>query len=169
MSFSRNPAPLFRNRYRIPSARLQSWDYRRPGIYFLTICTQWRDPCLGDLVGGTVSPSVYGEIVSRNWQRIPDGCPRAKLDAWIVMPDHLHGIVILEPVPPDSEETSLATVIGQFKAKCTKSIRAMGYLAFTWQERFHDRILDSLEALERTRTYIRQNPQRWEAKGRKSG
>ena len=85
------------------------------------------------------------------------------------MPDHLHGIVFLESVPPDSEETSLATVIGQFKSQSTKSIRAMGHLAFNWQERFHDRILGSLEALERARAYIRQNPHRWEAKRIKTG
>jgi len=124
---------------------------------------------MGDVVGGHVSASACGEIVSRTWQQIPDWCPRAKLDAWIVMPDHLHGIVILEPVSLDSEETSLATAVGRFKSKSTKSVRAMGYPAFTWQERFHDRILDSLEALERARDYIRQNPQRWEAKRKKTG
>lgn len=167
MSRGRNAAPLFRNRYRVPSARLPGWDYRRPGIYFLTICTLWRDQCLGEVADGEITSSDYGEIAAREWQAIPGGCPRATLDAWIVMPDHLHGIVVFGSVSTESEPVSLATVIGQFKKRCTKAIRARGYPAFAWQDRFHDRILDSLEALERACAYIRQNPQRWEAKRKK--
>ncbi|HEX6901859.1 MAG TPA: hypothetical protein VF789_19215 [Thermoanaerobaculia bacterium] len=83
------------------------------------------------------------------------------------MPDHLHGIVIFGTAPPESEPISLSTVIGQFKKRATKAIRALGYQAFAWQERFHDSILDSFEALENVRTYIRQNPLRWEAKQKK--
>ena len=167
MSRGRHAAPLFRNRYRIPSARLPGWDYRRPGIYFLTICTLWRDQCLGEVAGGEVTLSDYGKVVAREWQAIPGGCPRATLDAWIVMPDHLHGIVVFGAASTESEPVSLATVIGQFKKRSTKAIRARGYQAFAWQERFHDGILDSLEALERARAYIRENPQRWEAKRKK--
>ena len=167
MSRGRHAAPLFRNRYRIPSARLTGWDYRRPGIYFLTICTLWRDQCLGEGAGGEAIPSDYGKVVAREWQAIPGECPRATLDAWIVMPDHLHGIVVFGAASTESEPASLATVIGQFKKRSTKAIRARGYQAFAWQERFHDSILDSLEALERARAYIRENPQRWEAKRKK--
>lgn len=159
-----NPAPLFRNRYRVPSSRLPSWDYKRPGIYFLTICTLWRDPCLAKVAGGEAILSDYGEIVAQEWQAIPAGCSWATLDGWIIMPDHLHGIVIFGSASTEAEPVSLATVIGQFKKRCTKAIRARGYKAFAWQERFHDRILGSLGALERARVYIHQNPQRWEAK-----
>jgi putative transposase len=112
MSRGRNLAPLFRNRYRVPSARLKNWDYRRPGVYFLTICTLWRDPCLGEVAGGEVTLSDYGKIVARRWEGIPFGCSQATLDAWIVMPDHLHGIVIFGSVSSESEPVSLATVIG---------------------------------------------------------
>src|SRR5688572_21173118 len=155
MTRGRHPVPLFRNRYRIPSARLEAWDYRRPGIYFLTICTLWRDPCLGEVVDGEAAPSDYGRIVAREWEGIPGGCSRATLDAWIIMPDHLHGIVIFGAASPESEPVSLATVMGQFKKRSTKAIRALGRQAFAWQERFHDRILGSPQALERARAYIR--------------
>jgi REP-associated tyrosine transposase len=161
-------APLFRNRYRIPSARWERWDYRRPGMYFVTICTAGRDCCLGEVEDGKVSASPYGEIVAREWQRIPIRHQGVTLDAWIVMPDHVHGIVILGAMPGDRPGPSLGTVIGQFKTKATKGIRALGYHRFDWQERFHDEILGSLKDLERVRTYILQNPQRWEAK-RKGG
>lgn len=146
---------------------MTGWDYRRPGIYYLTICTLRRDPCLGEVEGGQVKPSNYGWVVAREWQAIPAGCSRATLDSWIVMPDHLHEIVIFGAVPPEPEPVSLATVIGQFKKRSTKAIRALGYQSFAWQERFHDSILDSFEALENVRTYIRQNPLRWEARQKK--
>jgi putative transposase len=152
---------LFRNRYRIASARLPGWDYASPGMYFVTLCTQWRDTCLGKISEGKVELSSQGLLVVREWQDIPEWCPRATLDAWIVMPDHLHGIVILGP--EDRERTSLSTIIGQFKSRATKAIRRI-YRAFDWQERFDDRILRDIQSLERARAYIQQNPQRWEAK-----
>jgi REP-associated tyrosine transposase len=151
--------PRFRNRYRIPSARLTAWDYRQPGMYFVTICTLGRDACLGEVDGGEVRLSSYGEIVSREWQRIPGRHSQVELDAWIVMPDHLHGILLFE-----SASVSLGTAVGQFKSKSTKAIRGFGYGGFDWQKRFHDHIIEDLKELERIRTYIHQNPMRWEAR-----
>jgi REP element-mobilizing transposase RayT len=132
-------------------------------MYFVTVCTQWRDRCLGDVADGEARPSPCGEVVAREWRRIPGRYPRVKLDAWIIMPDHLHGILILEPAP-DSLAASLGIVVGQFKTKSTKAVRGMGYRGFAWQERFHEHIIETLEELERVRAYIQQNPQRWEAK-----
>jgi len=127
----------------------------------VTICTLWRDCCLGEVAEGKVSLSSYGEIVAREWQRIPGRHPRVTLDSWILMPDHLHGILILGPVAQEDEiASSLGTIVGQFKSKSTKSVRAM-YRGFAWQERFHDHIVESHEELNQIRTYIRQNPERW--------
>ena len=133
-------------------------------MYFVTICTDGRDRCLGEVTGGEVALSPYGEVVAREWQRIPGRYPRVRLDTWIVMPDHLHGILILEPA---QEETaaSLGIIMGTFKSKATKSIRAMCYRSFDWQDRFHDHILKNVQELEQARTYIRENPRRWETKG----
>jgi REP element-mobilizing transposase RayT len=130
-----HPAPLFRKRYRVPSARLGGWDYRWAGIYFVTICTRGRDRCLGEVTGGEVSRSPYGEIVAREWQRIPGPYPRVQLDAWIVMPDHLHGILVLAPATGEAA-ASLGSILSTFKSKATKSIRAMGQRGFDWQDRF---------------------------------
>ena len=89
----------------------------------------------------------------------PGRYSQVKLDAWIIMPDHLHGILLLESASPDS----LGTIIGQFKSKSTKAVRGMGYRGFGWQERFHDHIVGNHEELQRVRTYIHENPLRWEA------
>ncbi len=62
-------SPLFRNKYRIPSARLRGWDYASAGLYFVTICIKNRVPCLADIVEGTVRLSPIGEIVAEEWQK----------------------------------------------------------------------------------------------------
>ena len=73
------------------------------------------------------------------------------------MPDHLHGNLILEPAPEETA-ASLVIIMGTFKSKAIKSIRAMGYRDFDWQDRFHDHILKNAQELEKARTYIRETP-----------
>jgi REP element-mobilizing transposase RayT len=75
------------------------------------------------------------------------------------MPDHLHGILRFEGQPGDSP--SLATVVGQFKQRSTKRIRARRLPDFTWQERFYDQVLFDDEALQRYRVYVQDNPRHW--------
>ncbi|HKI02948.1 MAG TPA: transposase [Thermoanaerobaculia bacterium] len=151
---------LFRRRYRIPSARLPGWDYRWAGVYHVTICTQGRMQCLGDVVDGKVSLSPIGKVVAEKWLKIPTYHPQIALDEWIVMPDHMHGILIFQG--PMQENESLDIVIGRFKAACTKRIwRHFNRRDFDWQERFYDNILRDLADLERVRAYIRNNPANW--------
>src|SRR5262249_48766272 len=90
---------LFRNRYRIPSARLASWDYRWAGVYSVTICTCGRVCWFGEIVDGQMSLSPAGKVVAEEWKKIPRDFVRVILDEWIVMPDHLHGILIFQGRP----------------------------------------------------------------------
>lgn len=149
-------APLYRDRYRVPSARMSGWDYRWSGVYAVTICVLDRLECLGALSEGSVQFTPFGAIVAGAWQEIPHIHPRVSLDEWIVMPDHLHGILIFGP--PDPRAVPLGTIIGQFKKRSTKRIRAMGAPQFAWQERYFDQILPDARALDRYRSYIRHNP-----------
>jgi putative transposase len=128
----------------------------------VTIRTEGHDRCLGEVADGEASLSSYGEIAAREWQRIPVPYPRVELDAWIVMPDHVHGILVLKPAS-EAATPPLGTILGTFKSKSTKGIRALGHSAFAWQDRFHDHILENLDELEQIRTYIRQNPKRWKS------
>jgi putative transposase len=157
---------LFKNRYRVPSARLRGWDYRWPGAYAVTICVKERVCCLGEVVEADVALSPFGVIVAEEWLAIPRIHSRVALDEWIIMPDHLHGILMLQGEPrPISQESwtagSLGAVVGQFKQRTTKRIRARRRPEFTWQDRFFDQILRDDDALERYRVYIRENPLRW--------
>jgi REP element-mobilizing transposase RayT len=125
---------------------------------------------LGDVIDGQVHLSPLGGIVLEEWQKIPERHPQAILDELVIMPDHLHGILVFQGIAVETEGSnllsgSLGVVIGQFKSTCTKRIRwDLLRENFEWQERFHDTILENAEALERFRTYIRENPTRWKPK-----
>jgi putative transposase len=162
---------LFRKRYRIPSARYPGWDYRWAGVYSVTVCTLDRMRCLSTIVEGEVSLSPLGEIVAEEWLAIPHHHPRVHLDEWILMPDHMHGILIFHgKTPADGRKDSsgqrsesLGAVIGRFKSDATKQVRwRLRRTDFAWQPRFHDVILHKPADLARVRAYIRDNPKRWQ-------
>lgn len=164
------PPLLFRNRYRVPSARLRDWDYRWPGAYGVTICVKGRVCCLGDVVEADVALSTFGVIVAEEWLAIPGTHPQVMLDEWIIMPDHLHGILIFQgedrPFPQCGLTAgSLGAVVGQFKKRVTKRIRLRRQFEFSWQERYYDQILRDAYDLERYRVYIRENPRGWQLAG----
>lgn len=87
---------LFRNKYRIESFRLKNWEYRRGGIYYITICTKNSIPYFGECVDGKIVLSVAGMIAHQNWMDIPNHFRHVQLGEFIVMPNHLHGLLILD-------------------------------------------------------------------------
>jgi len=155
----------FRGRYRIPSARYVGWDYRWTGVYSVTICTWDRMRCLSEVHEGQVTLSRIGEAVAKEWLAIPRHHPHVHLDEWVLMPDHMHGILIFQKVegePKGPRSGSLGAVIRRFKADATKQIWwNLKRKDFDWQERFHDTIVRTPAELERIRAYIRENPARW--------
>ncbi|TMI84494.1 MAG: transposase [Bacteroidetes bacterium] len=86
----------FRNKYRIASARLSTWDYASNGSYFVTICTAHREHFFGEVVNSQMQFSQIGERANKCWRAIPDHFSYFKLDEFSVMPNHLHGIIIIE-------------------------------------------------------------------------
>lgn len=86
----------FKNKYRIESARLKNWDYGRNAAYFITICTKDRLCFLGDVVDGKMILNNAGKIARDCWLSIPEKFPFAKLDTHVIMPNHMHGIVIID-------------------------------------------------------------------------
>ena len=171
---------LFRNRYRIPSIRMQGWDYREPGWYFVTICTKGKECWFGEVKDQTMMLSDIGQVVHRCWLQIPQHFRHVTLDDWVVMPNHVHGIVVIgerekcRPVETcDSHVStnayirrptpgSLGSIIGQYKSTCTKLVHRMGNTDFAWQPRFHERLIRDPDETIRIRQYIRTNPLMWE-------
>ncbi|MER2598361.1 MAG: hypothetical protein ABTQ73_02450 [Caldilineales bacterium] len=86
----------FHNKYRIPSTRLATWDYGSNAAYFVTICTHDRRHAFGRVLGGQVELSPLGEAAWDCWRAIPDHFPFAIADAFVAMPNHVHGIVIID-------------------------------------------------------------------------
>jgi REP element-mobilizing transposase RayT len=121
-----------------------------------------------------------GKFAEKYWIEIPNHNSLIELDYYVVMPNHLHGILILDNVettgPVVSNKTeaihriasttlqanSLGSIIGQFKLVCTKRIRKSGHPSFHWQPRFYDRIIRNDRELYQIRKYIEQNPLKWD-------
>lgn len=168
---------LFRNRYRIPSARLPGWNYAWDGFYFVTICTKDRECHFGHVANGRMRLSPIGRIVRNEWRRTARLRADVTLDAFVVMPNHIHGIIVIQnddvtgrdearlvstgkrisPLP-----NSLPAIVGSYKSSCTKIIHErFPDEPFAWQPRYHDRIIRDGKALEEIRWYIRDNPAMW--------
>jgi len=86
----------FKNKYRIPSARLKNWDYGTNGAYFITICTQNRDHFFGEIVDRQFIASEIGTLAEKFWMEIPHHFPYIELGNFVVMPNHVHGILIID-------------------------------------------------------------------------
>jgi REP-associated tyrosine transposase len=95
----------FKNKYRIPSARLPWWDYSKNALYFITICTKNREHFFGEITDGKIVLSETGKIAWKFWQEIPNHFPFIKLDAFVIMPNHVHGIIIIDKTPDQCVET----------------------------------------------------------------
>lgn len=163
---------LFKDKYRIESARLKGWNYSDNGYYFVTICTRNKECLMGDALNGEIKLSPVGEIVSQEWQKTEQIRSNVSLDAWIVMPNHLHGIIIINNVETQGndqnesnrfgpQKNNLASIIRGFKSAVTNRIRASEY-DFAFQARYYDHIIRDERSLEGIRKYIADNPLKWE-------
>jgi REP element-mobilizing transposase RayT len=156
--------------------RHPSSDNSGPGTWFLTINAHNKQELFGKVVGGHVELNALGRIVRDCWLDVPLHFPHAVLDAFIVMPNHMHPIVHL--VGRDTRLTrqrdrierfgapvvgSLATIVRSFKSAATRAIREhTGERVEVWQSRYYDRRLWDRASLRRARKYIADNSRRWE-------
>jgi putative transposase len=162
-----------RSRYRPDSLRLPWWDYSQAGWYFVTICTHDRQCVLGEIVEGSVVLTPAGQIVEEEWWRTATVRPNVGLDEFVVMPNHVHGILVINEdqgktshrdvsTKPGLRPDSLGAIVGQFKSICTKRIRGQGFSQFGWQSRFYEHIIRDERSLENVRQYIVDNAAKWE-------
>ena len=101
---------LYRNRFKGISMRLSQRDYRRPGGYFVTLCTKHREHFFGDVIDGRMQLSTIGHVAERCWREIPDHCKDAQIDEYVVMPNHVHGILVIDHRLDDGEIGDVADV-----------------------------------------------------------
>lgn len=93
--FLNNMSQLYQNKYRIPSSRLQHWDYRSDGAYFITSCTQNRRHYFGEIENNEMQLNTIGKLAHQYWEEIPQHFPHIELGNFIIMPNHVHGILIV--------------------------------------------------------------------------
>ena len=96
---------LYRNKYRVKSIRKEGWDYGWNAAYFVTICTRYRLHFFGEVIDGEMVLNEVGKVAHDCWLQIPEQFPYARLENHIIMPNHIHGIVIIDK--PDTVETRL--------------------------------------------------------------
>lgn len=101
----------FQNKYRIPSARLQSWDYGSDGYYFITICTAHMEHYFGEIHDGEMIHNELGKIADKYWEEIPVHFPFVELGNYVVMPNHVHGILIIDKPNANVETPKLGVSV----------------------------------------------------------
>jgi len=164
----------FQNKYRNDSARLQNWDYRSAGAYFITICTHDREHFFGKIVDGKMILSNAGVIANVCWQEIKNHAKNIELGDFVIMPDHMHGIVILRKSDEFGHrqrlfgqdrfqnigKNSISSIIGGYKSAVTKHANRLG-IKFKWQALFYDHIIRDQKSFDNISNYIRNNPANW--------
>jgi len=160
------------------SIRLRDYDYSKEGMYFVTICTKNHECVFGSIVGGAMQKNDVGHAVERYWNEIPQHFPHVGLDVYVIMPNHLHGIVIVgannhspslppalkRPPRPTTSGTSktLGSIVRGFKIAVTKWMRCNTAIPDVWQRNYWEHVVRDESELERIREYIQNNPAQWE-------
>lgn len=140
--------------------RLENFNYGSKWYYFVTICTKWRINHFWDIVEKKLELSDFWNIAKTCWEQIIEHYQWIDLDEFVIMPNHIHGIII---VGNEYFRSDISNIIKWFKIGVTKEIRQNhGDYEFTWQKSFHDVIIRDQDQLDKSREYIRMNPMKWE-------
>jgi len=154
----------FKNIFRVESTRLKEWDYSNPWWYYVTICTNNHFPHFGEINDGKMELNELGKTAVKFWTEIPNHFKNTELDCFVVMPNHIHGIIIITGKEETPCMASLGNIIGKFKGAVTRWAMNNNYINFKWQTRFYDRIIRGEKELFNIRKYIEENPVKWEGK-----
>lgn len=152
------------------------YDYSASGAYFMTICSHEKKHIFGYVEDGAVKLNDFGNAVQNEWLKSAKIRKEITLDTFIIMPNHLHAIVIIArkneqdigiiqkgdpPVAPTLSKRSLGGLVAGFKQATTLSIRKMGYTNQVWQRGYYEHIIRNIEDYYACQNYISTNPQRW--------
>ncbi len=149
--------------------RLKNYNYSQMGCYFVTICTKDRIECFGKICDEKIELNSFGRIAQKVWQAIPEHFENVLPDEFIIMPNHVHGILTIEvgnrhacSLAVKREHQTLPVVIGSYKSAVTKQINEAMPDKFYWQRSFFDHVIRSDEELNKVREYIIGNPRQWD-------
>jgi len=165
--------------------RLRNFDYSSEFSHYITICTRDRQWFFGKIINGKMEYSPVGEIAGLFWSKIPNHFPHVILDEFIIMPNHMHGIIKLDYrigtchgmslLSPNENinqiqfnkfghpvSGSVSMIINHYKSAVKRWCNSNGHEMFSWQSRYYDHIINEFKDLCRIRKYIKSNPDNWE-------
>jgi putative transposase len=154
--------------------RYKDYDYSLPGYYFITICSHEMKYLFGNVINCKMMPNNTGAVVNNCWNEIPKHFKNVELDYYQLMPNHFHGIVIINsPIenvgnakfafPTDRTKMILSKAIQQFKRQVTIETKIrFEFDEPVWQKSFFDHVIRNEKELYETRKYIEQNPVKWD-------
>ena len=165
--------------HRRRTIRLRGYDYSQGGMYFITICAENCKCLFGSITDGKMSTNDFGRAVKQCWNTIPFHFPHATLDEFIVMPNHIHGIIALQEKdlpykvssdgavgaknfsPPRGTSRTIGSIVRGFKIGVTKWARSNTSAHEIWQRNYWEHIIRGEAELTNIREYIQNNPVRW--------
>ena len=164
------------DRHHRRSVRLKGHDYAQPGAYFVTVCTRERECLLGEVADGEIRLNEHGMAVREEWLRTAQLRETVELDAFTIMPNHMHGIIVItngrgtaRRAPTERfgkpVANSIPTIMRAFKSASTKRINEMRYTPGTpvWQRNCHEHVIRNDDELKVIRQYTLSNPANWTA------
>jgi len=159
------------------SIRLKYYDYSQAGAYFVTICTKDKSFLFGEIVDGLMSLNHFGEIVQTCWGDLAKHYPHAEPDVFVVMPNHIHGIIVLgdlsdvgaglKPAPTAVKRCGLSEIIRAFKTFSSRRINELRgrHGIPVWQRNYYEHVIRNENDLNEISEYIVNNPLKWELDG----
>jgi REP element-mobilizing transposase RayT len=173
------------NKHHRRSIRLKGYDYSSVGAYFITICAYQRACLFGEIVDGMMQLNEFGQIVADEWLKSSEIRREIALGEWVVMPNHIHGIVFIQPVESHNpvgandngvgangrsplqlmKPRSISSFIAGFKSATTKHINIIRNMPRVpvWQRNYHKHIIRNQALLEKIRQYVQTNLLSWNA------
>ena len=147
------------------SLRLKGYDYSQAGVYFVTICAHGKVCLFGDVIGSEMKVNELRRKVQAVWNGLPVHYPHVATDAFVVMPNHVHGVIViragLKPAP--TARHGLSEIIRGFKTFSARMINEFRKTSGTpvWQRNYYEHIIRNDADYDRIAEYIDNNPQRW--------
>ncbi len=156
---------------------MKDYDYTEPGAYFVTMCTFGGECRFGEIVNNEMRLNSSGGIVKKCWEDIPNHCADVALDVFTIMPNHVHGIIVIQNGPgrgkaclaPTKRQFgnppagSLSSIIGSFKSAASRHVNLIRNSPGRplWQRNFYEHVIRKEDDLNRIREYIVNNPYKW--------
>ena len=147
--------------------RLDDYDYSTTGAYFITICTQSRRCLLSHIVGRGLAPAeiqytVYGRIAQEQLLLLEQRYPSLKIDRYVIMPNHIHAILLLEETAGGSRRPTIMDIVCAYKSLTTRQCKKIRPIDKLFQTSFYEHVIRGCEDYKEIAEYIVNNPKQWE-------